>query len=96
MKPHLETIIRTAIRAAAFEAGITGDPEKFDVEAIPYLIRKTEQILRLQELDEFLLHFPPQPWETDTLFADPANITPNCIFRGLFCIDEDHWREEYS
>jgi len=94
MKPDLNHIIRTAIQAAAYQAGVTGGPENFDIEIMPYLIEKTEWILELQQLDDVLPE--PKPWITDRTLADPNNITRECIFEALFCIDEEHWQEVYS
>ena len=94
MKPKLNHIIRTAIQAAAYQAGVSGGPEKFDVEALPYLIEKTQQILEDQQLNNVLPR--PKSWQTDRTLADPTNITRECIFEGLFCIDEEHWQEFYS
>ena len=94
MKPQIAQIIRTAIQAAAYQAGIAGGPEKFDVEFVPYLMEKTQKLLEAQELNDVLPR--PKPWQTDRTLADPTNITRECIFEGLFCIDEEHWQEVYG
>ena len=94
MKPDLNHIIRTAIQAAAYQAGVTGGPENFDIEIMPYLMEKTQKILEAQELNDVLPK--PKSWITDRTLGDPNNITRECIFEGLFCIDEEHWQEVYS
>mgnify|MGYP001300719548 CR=1 FL=1 len=77
-----ETIIRTAVRAAAFDAGVSADPAEFDINMMPYMIERTELILRDTQMWGFLV--------------DHGDMNAEYIFDNLFNMDAAEWTELYG
>jgi len=77
-----EDIIRTAVRAAAFDAGVGADPANFDINIMPYMIERTERILRETQMWGFLV--------------DHGDMNAEYIFWNLFHMDAEEWTELYG
>ena len=77
-----EDIIRTAVRAAAFDAGVSADPAEFDINILPYMIERTERILRETQMWGFLV--------------DHGDMNAEYIFANLFNMDSEEWTELYG